>query len=75
MFLQASIENLGRSMQVWDQFALASGLHINWRKSSVISCTESDLECLGLQGSVITRGSIYPHLGYPLGVDVANRLT
>ena len=72
MFLQASKENLERSMQVWNQFALASGLYINWRKSRFISGTESDLECLGWRGSVITRGSIYRHLNYPLGVDVAN---
>ena len=72
MFLQASKENLKKSMQVWDQFALASGLYINWRKSRLISCTESDLECLGWRGSMITRGSIYRHLGYPLGIDVTN---
>ena len=72
MFLQASKENLERSMQVWDQFALASGLYINWRKSRLISCTESDLECLGWRGSVITRGSIYRHLGYPMDVDVSH---
>ena len=30
------------------------------------------MECLGWQGSVITRGSIYRHLGYPLGIDVTN---
>ena len=47
MFLQASRENLEKGMLVWNQFALASGLHINWRKSSLISCTERDLECLG----------------------------
>ena len=55
MFLHASKQNLERSIQVWDQFALASRLHINWRKSHLISCTESDLECLGWRGSVITR--------------------
>ena len=59
MFLQASKEYLERSMLVWDEFALASGLHINWRKSRLISCIESDLECLGWRESVITRGSIY----------------
>ena len=72
MFLQASKSNLEKSMHVWDQFALASGLHINWRKSRLISCTESDLQSLGWQGSVIHRGSIFRHLGYPLGVDVTN---
>ena len=72
VFLQASKENLERSTQVWDKFVLASGLDINWRKSHLISCTESDLECLGWQGSMITWGSIYQHLGYPLGANVAN---
>ena len=47
MFLQASRENLEKGMLVWNQFALASGLNINWRKSSLISCTERNLECLG----------------------------
>ena len=59
-------------MLVWNQFALASGLHINWRKSSLISCTERDLECLGWQGSVVKKGSIFRHLGYPLGMNVTN---
>ena len=54
MFLQASKENLERSMHVWDQFSLALRLHINWKKSSLISCMKSDLECLGWQGLVIT---------------------
>lgn len=50
MFLQAYKEKLQKTMQVWDQFALASGFHINWRKSRPISCTKTDLESLGLNG-------------------------
>ena len=72
MFLQASKGNLDKSMHVWDQFALASGLHINWRKSHLISCTESDLQNLGWQGSFIYIGPIFHHLRYPLGLDVIN---
>mgnify|MGYP006889225294 CR=1 FL=1 len=34
MFLQASRENLEKRMLIWNQFALASRLHINCRKSS-----------------------------------------
>ena len=30
------------------------------------------MECLGWRGLVITRGSIYQHLGYPLGIEVTN---
>ena len=70
MFLQASRENLEKGMLVWNRFALASGLHINWRKSSLISCTERDLECLRCQGSVVKKGSIFRHLGYPVGMNV-----
>ena len=51
MFLQASKRNIERSMQVWDQFALDLGLHINWRKSRLICYMQSDL---GWQGLVIT---------------------
>ena len=57
MFLQASRENLEKGMLVWNQFALASGLYINWRKSSLISCTKRDLECLGSQGSMVSNNS------------------
>ena len=63
MFLHASREKLEKGMLVWNQFALPSRLHINWRKSSLISCTERDLECLGWQGSVVKKGSIFRHLG------------
>ena len=59
-------------MLVWNQFALASGLYINWRKSSLISCTERDLECLGWQGFVVKKGSIFRDLEYPLGMNVTN---
>ena len=72
MFLQASRENLEKGMLVWNRFALASGLHINWKKSSLISCTKRDLQCLGCQGSVVKKGSILQHLGYPLGMNVTN---
>ena len=54
-----------------DQFTLALGLHTNWR-SCLISFTESNFECLQRKESVSTWGSIYWHLGYPLGVDVVN---
>ena len=71
MFLQASRENLEKGMLVWNRFPLSSGLHINWRKSSLISCTKRDLECLGWQGCMV-KGSIFRHLGYSLGMNVTN---
>ena len=43
MFLRASRENLEKGMLLWNQLALAFRIHINWRKSSLISCTERDL--------------------------------
>ena len=52
-FRQRERESLEKGMLVWNRFALASGLHINWRKSSLISYTERDLECLGWQESVV----------------------
>ena len=35
MFLQASHENLENGILVWIQYALASGLHLNWRNVSL----------------------------------------
>ena len=58
MFLQASRENLEKGMLVWNRFALAFRLHISWRKSSLISCTERDLECLGWEGSVVVEKTV-----------------
>ena len=66
-----SCENLEKGMLVRNQFALASELHLNWRKSSIVSCTESDLECLGWQGFVVMKDYIR-YLGYPLGMNVMN---
>ena len=64
MFLRALHKNLEKEMLVWSQFELASGLHINWRKSSLISCIVKDLpECLGRQGSVVRKGSIPRDMG------------
>ena len=68
MFLPALCENLEKGKLVRSQFPLASRLHIYWRKSSLISCTGRDLECLGWHGSMVRKGSFFRHLGYPLGM-------
>ena len=59
-------------MQVGNQFALASELHINCRNSNLISCIERDLECLGWQGSMVRKYSIFRRLRYTLGMNVTN---
>ncbi|MCO5602437.1 hypothetical protein L7F22_056569 [Adiantum nelumboides] len=73
MFLNANNANIGRVMEAWSLFALASGLHINTQKSALHSCTKIDLQGLGWQGLVVPRGTIVCHLGYPIGVDVTNK--
>ncbi|MCO5597147.1 hypothetical protein L7F22_051222 [Adiantum nelumboides] len=73
MFLNANNANIGRAMEAWSLFALASGLHINTQKSALLSCTEIYLKGLGWQGLVVPRGTIVRHLGYPIGVDVTNK--
>ncbi|MCO5562139.1 hypothetical protein L7F22_015765 [Adiantum nelumboides] len=73
MFLNANNANIGRAMEAWSLFALASGLHINTQKSALLNCTEIDLQGLGWQGLVVPRGTIVRHLGYPIGVDVTNK--
>lgn len=69
MFLRADKDNVDRSMDLWNLFACASGLHINIAKSSLVACTEADLEALGWQGRVVQRGEITCHLGYLVGMD------
>ena len=56
MFLQASKNKILKSVC---KFGINFSWLINWRKFCLISCIESDLECLGWRESVITRGSIY----------------
>ena len=55
-----------------EQLALASRLHINWRKSSLVSCTERDLETLGRQGSVVRKVSDFLTLGVSIGNECYN---
>ena len=66
MFLPASCENLEKGKLVRSQFPLASRLHIYWRKSSLISYIERDLEWLRWHWPLVGKGSICQHLGYPL---------
>ena len=69
------LENL---LQLFSRFVhteretLVGGLHINWRKSRLISCTKINLQSLGWLGSMLYRGIHFQHLGYPSGVDVVN---
>ena len=71
LFLKAEPDNIAKAMEVWNVFALASGLHINMRKSMLIRCTESDLVDLGWCGQILDRGNVCRHLGYPIGVDIS----
>ena len=70
LFLKALPDNIAKAMEVWKVFALASGLHINMRKSLLIRCTERDLVDLGWSGQILDRGKVCRHLGYPIGVDI-----
>ena len=66
------IKNFDNGMLVWSQCALASGLHINWKKSNLISRTKRNLESFGWQGHVVRNIFICLHLRYPLAVNVTN---
>ena len=63
MFPQFMREYWVHGMLIWNQFALPSRLNINRTKSSLMSCTKRDLECLGWQGYVVKKGSMFQHLG------------
>ena len=72
LFLKATPDNIAKAMEVWNVFALASGLHINMQKSMLIRCTESDLVDLGWGGQILDPGNVCRHLGYPIGVDISS---
>jgi hypothetical protein len=71
LFLKAQPSNIAKAMDVWNVFALASGLHINMQKSLLIRCTEQHLVDLGWCGRILDQGKICRHLGYPIGVDIS----
>ena len=71
LFLKAVPDNIAKAMDVWNVFALASGLHINMQKSLLIRCTEQNLVDLGWCGRILDQGKICRHLGYPIGVDIS----
>ena len=60
MFFGAKSNNIAKAMQVWDKFAIASGLKINKR----------NLDALQWPGAIVLRDVIFCHLGYPIEVHV-----
>ncbi|KAH7291617.1 hypothetical protein KP509_29G024700 [Ceratopteris richardii] len=48
----------------------ASALRINMKKSAIVNISAPQFQSLNWEGPRIEKGSIFRHLGYPLGVDV-----
>ena len=63
-FLKEILSNIANAMDVWNVFTLASGLHINMRKSILVRCTQSDLVDLGWRGQILHQKNVSRHLGY-----------
>lgn len=58
-------------MRTLHLFGMAAGLHINFRKSRLLSLTEYDWHRLLWPGEIVPPHIIVRHLGYPLGWNVS----
>ncbi|KAH7429918.1 hypothetical protein KP509_09G071500 [Ceratopteris richardii] len=67
---QDNIQNVATSLKL---FSPASALHINMRKSALIDISTQHFHSLNSEGPKIKKGIVFPHLGYPLGVNVSTK--
>jgi mannosylglycoprotein endo-beta-mannosidase len=73
IFILADIDQLVQVKRILRWFALTSGLHINFNKSSIIGINVDDHLCLRLATSIFCRSDSLPskYLGMPLGVNLS----
>ena len=68
LFLKAKLDNLRKALQIVQLFAPTSWSKCNIEKSRMISLTESDgFDYAGRTREVVGKGTIFRHLGAPLG--------
>ena len=72
LFLEENKENIGRALEIVQEFAMASGSQCNIEKSRRISLSEADsFDYADWTVEVIKRGNIVRHLGIPMGVGTS----
>lgn len=74
MFLKANNINISKCMQTLQKFSLAACLDLNIDKSTLINLSVADFDSLIWNGKRLQTGHIFRHLGYPIGVDVSNKM-
>ncbi|KAH7421207.1 hypothetical protein KP509_13G045600 [Ceratopteris richardii] len=70
IFAKAEEQNIRNILDSLAPFSEASALNINMKKSAIINIYAPHFQSLEWEGPKIERGSIFRHLGYPLGVGV-----
>ncbi|KAH7446564.1 hypothetical protein KP509_01G062200 [Ceratopteris richardii] len=70
IFAKAEVENVQNILACLDPFSEASSLCINMRKSVLINIYARNFESLPWYGPKVDRGTVFWHLGYPLGINV-----
>ncbi|KAH7285106.1 hypothetical protein KP509_33G013100 [Ceratopteris richardii] len=70
IFAKAERENIKNILHSLAPFSQASALKINMRKSAIINISAQKFQDIEWEGPKIERGTIFRHLGYPLGVGV-----
>lgn len=74
MFLKATDLNIQRCMGKLSLFSLAVGLNLNIDKSTLIDLSATRFDSLIWQGKRLSTGHVFRHLGYPIGVNVSNKM-
>ncbi|KAH7292761.1 hypothetical protein KP509_29G084000 [Ceratopteris richardii] len=73
LFAKACEENLQNMLASLNPFSEASALNINMGKSTLINISVRHFYFPSWQGRKIECGSIFRHLGYPLGLNVSTK--
>lgn len=74
LFSQANNVHLAKCMEILGMFSLATGLNLNIEKSTLINLTASNFESLIWHGKKLSTGYVFRHLGYPVAVNVNNKM-
>ncbi|KAH7440824.1 hypothetical protein KP509_03G012500 [Ceratopteris richardii] len=73
IFAKADKENVDNIIDTLVPFSEASGLYINRKKSALVDISAQDFQNIQWEGTKIEKGTVFRHLGYPLGINVSNK--
>ncbi|KAH7281881.1 hypothetical protein KP509_35G000600 [Ceratopteris richardii] len=71
IFSKADKENVDNIIDTLALFSEAWALYINRKKSALVDISAQDVQGIQWEGTRIEKGTVFTHLGYPLGINVS----